>query len=239
VYNQLDYKVCLINSHGWTDRGDVLRQERVEEYLGAIYRLRADTGTPLPLSQLTEYFGFSPVSIHEMILKLGDEGWVVYHPYRGVTLSDSGEDAAEALLRRHRLWERFLSDILDLPWDEAHVVAGRLEHAASERVTERLASFLGEPDACPHGGPNPPSVASATGRCLGSVGTGAEVRIVGISPETPERLRRAAALGLRPGCRLRVLVQDDVATEAALLADDDRIIRIPAGDAQAIWLELL
>ena len=122
-------------------------QERVEEYLGAIYRLRIDTETPLPLSQLTEYFGFSPVSIHEMVQKLDDRGWVLYHPYRGVTLTDSGEDAALALLRRHRLWERFLADVLDLPWDEAHVIAGQLEHAAPEVVTERLADFLGDPTA--------------------------------------------------------------------------------------------
>ena len=113
--------------------------------------------SPVPLSVLGEYFGFSPVSIHEMVQKLSQRGWIVYHPYRGVTLTESGEEVALALLRRHRLWERFLTDMLHVPWDEAHEMAGNLEHAAPESVTERLAELLGDPDSCPHGEPIPPS----------------------------------------------------------------------------------
>jgi len=74
-----------------------MRQERVEEYLGAIYRLRAAAETPLALAKLTTYFGFSPVSVHEMIKKLSVQGWVIYHPYHGVTLTAAGESIALAL----------------------------------------------------------------------------------------------------------------------------------------------
>ena len=174
--------------------------ERAEEYLGAIYRLRVDAETPLPLSQLTEYFGFSPVSVHEMVQKLNDKEWVLYHPYRGVTLTESGEEAAQALLRRHRLWERFLADVLDLPWDEAHAIAGQLEHAAPEQVTERLAVFLGDPTVCPHGGPIPPHMDQLPDHCLGGLAVGAEARVTRIAPETPDRLRHGSSTesGPRP-----------------------------------------
>jgi DtxR family transcriptional regulator, Mn-dependent transcriptional regulator len=219
-----------------------VRQERVEEYLGAIYRLRADAETPLPLSQLTAHFDFSPVSVHEMVQKLEVEGWVTYHPYRGVTLTDTGEETALSLLRRHRLWERFLTDVLSLPWDEAHVIAGGLEHVVTEEVTERLAAFLGEPEACPHGAPIPPQARNASELCLCSLPVGAEARVSRIAPETPERLRLAAAWRLTPGRDLRVLAQAETATEvlvAGAQAETPRTVVVPNEHAQFIWLEPL
>ncbi len=211
-------------------------QDRVEEYLGAVYRLRADVETPLPLSQLAEYFGFSPVSVHEMIQKLDKRGWVIYHPYRGVTLTASGEQVARSVLRRHRLWERFLTDELGIPWEEAHSIAGRLEHVATELVTERLASFLGEPDACPHGGPIPPAVRSATERCLASVPVGARARIARIAPETSDLLRRIARDGLTPGRDISVVSQEDVGPKVRF--QDDATVQVSAEDAAAIWVDL-
>jgi DtxR family Mn-dependent transcriptional regulator len=215
-----------------------MRQERVEEYLGAIYRLRSDSDTPLPLSQLTEYFGFSAVSVHEMVQKLDDESWVVYHPYRGVTLTEEGAGAARALLRRHRLWERFLTDVLDISWDEAHVIAGNLEHAASDAVTERLSEFLGEPESCPHGGPIPPAHRVATEQCLASLEPGAQGRVTRISPETSERLQKVRALGLLPGTHLRTVRQLDEAVEVVIV-DDQGPLHVSKEDAGAIWVEVL
>ncbi len=214
-------------------------QDRVEEYLGAIYRLRTGEGEPLPLSQLAEYFGFSPVSIHEMIRKLDDGGWVDFHPYRGVTLTERGEASARALLRRHRLWERFLTDSLNIPWDEAHLIAGDLEHAAPELVTDRLAEFMGEPDACPHGGPIPPALQSSEERCLRSLGAGAEARVTRISPETPALLRRIAKQDLIPGRLLRILAQTETETRVHLQDMPEPALSIPETDAQAIWVELM
>lgn len=217
-----------------------MRQERVEEYLGAIYRLRIDDETPVPLSQLTAYFEFSPVSVHEMVQKLEAEGWVTYHPYRGVVLTVAGNETALSLLRRHRLWERFLTDTLSLPWDEAHVIAGDLEHVATDEVTERLAVFLGEPEACPHGGPIPPRARNASELCLCSLSIGAEARVSRISPETPERLRLAADWQLTPGRALKVVVQAEAATEVLVAGEARekmRAITVPVEHAQAIWLE--
>jgi DtxR family Mn-dependent transcriptional regulator len=215
-------------------------QESVEEYLGAISRLCESPATPLPLSELTHYFGYSPVSVHEMVQKLDEAGWVKYHPYRGVTLTDAGESEARALLRRHRLWERFLTDVLGVSWSEAHTVAGSLEHVATEDVTERLAAFLGDPQACPHGGPIPPQVRSVTERCLSGVPTGATARLTRVAPEMPERLTRLEALGLTPGCQMRVVAQRaGEATTVAKVATPEQCLDVPADDAAAVWVELL
>lgn len=216
-------------------------KERVEEYLGAIYRLRADEVTPLPLSRLTEYFGFSPVSIHEMIQKLDDRGFLTYHPYRGVTLTERGEAAAQALLRRHRLWERFLTDVLDLPWDDAHVIAGRLEHAATELVTERLAEFLGKPDSCPHGAPIPPQGQALSEQCLTTLSEGIEARVTRIASETSDLLRYVQTWGLMPGARLRVIAQQEDLTRLMVMTESDAIqmVNVPAEYAGLIWVGMV
>ena len=210
-------------------------KESVEEYLGAIYRLRTGREAPLPLSQLADFFGFSVVSVHEMALKLERQGWLVYYPYRGVMLTPEGEHMALALLRRHRLWERFLTDVLHVAWDEAHVVAGQLEHAAPGDVTERLAVFLGEPKACPHGAPIPPVERAAAERSLAELDIGMRSRVTRIVPETGRRLQRLRALGVLPGCALRVVGRSETGVQVALGSASDTVWVLNE-DAMAIWI---
>jgi len=207
-----------------------MQQDRVEEYLGAIYRLRGDAETPVPLSQLARYFGFSPVSVHEMVQKLDSKGSVRYHPYRGVTLTETGEEAAMRLLRRHRLWERFLTDILEIPWDEAHEIAGGLEHVATGLVTDRLAAFLGDAQAWPHG-------RSSAEVCLRSLPQGAQAQITRIAPEIPALLQRLRESGVVPGRCVQVLSQGAAGTEV-LIAEAAAPVHVPAEDAGSVWLEL-
>lgn len=211
-------------------------RERTEDYLGAIHRLREAPNSPLPLSTLGEYFGFSPVSIHEMVQKLSQRGWIAYHPYRGVTLTGSGEAVAVALVRRHRLWERFLTDMLRVPWDEAHEIAGNLEHAAPESVTERLAGLLGDPASCPHGEPIPPSERQVTDRCLDSISVGDQARVSRIGPESGELLRDVQAWGLLPGRTMTVIEHTDV---EIIVQVEGQSVRIPVDSARAIWVEVL
>jgi DtxR family transcriptional regulator, Mn-dependent transcriptional regulator len=132
-----------------------MNKDHVEEYLGAIYRLRANADLPLPLARLQEYLAHTSISIHEMVQKLEKNGFLLYTPYRGVVLTAAGESIAAALVRRHRIWERFLTDSLAISSTDAHKLAGELEHAVPELVTERLALFLGDPSQCPHGSPIP------------------------------------------------------------------------------------
>ncbi len=208
-------------------------RERVEDYLGAIYRLQEDHTLPVPLSVLGEHFGYSPVSIHEMIQKLSQRGWIAYHPYRGVTLTEQGEAVALALLRRHRLWERFLTDVLHIPWSEAHQIAGALEHAAPEAVTERLAAFLGDPAFCPHGEPIPPSVRPYDDCNLSSVAVGASGQITRIAPESTALLRAVQEWGLLPGSHVSIVASQET---SVLVQVNDQLVNIPKESATAIWL---
>lgn len=209
--------------------------EGMEDYLGAIYRLREAADIPVPLSHLRTYFRFSPVSIHEMVQRLHQQGWVEYHPYRGVLLTDAGEEVARALLRRHRLWERFLTDVLDIRWEDAHGIAGDLEHAAPEMVTEKLSVFLGEPDSCPHGAPIPPE-ATGVDQCLSSAPVDALARVVRASPESNGLLQAMQRWGMRPGRILRVLSQG---AKAVLVDIDEDQVAVPQEYARAIWVEIL
>ncbi|HOT93106.1 MAG TPA: metal-dependent transcriptional regulator [Anaerolineae bacterium] len=209
--------------------------ERIEDYLGAIYRLRKTADSPLPLAVLGEHFGFSPVSIHEMIQKLSQQGWLHYHPYRGVTLTEQGEAVALALLRRHRLWERFLTDMLHIPWAEAHDIAGALEHAAPEAVTERLADLLGDPASCPHGAPIPPLTKPYVDQCLTRVPVGAQGRVTRITPESADLLRAVQAWGLLPGSRVSVIERRQ---DAVIVQIEDKQVCVPRENADAIWIEM-
>lgn len=131
-----------------------------EMYVGAIFRLREAKDQPVSLQELKKYFHFSAISIHEMVIKLESQNLLIYQPYKGVTLTQTGESVAAALVRRHRIWERFLADTLGIDPQQVHPIADQLEHSASEEVTERLAAFLGEPESCPHGSLIPPALNS-------------------------------------------------------------------------------
>jgi DtxR family Mn-dependent transcriptional regulator len=207
-----------------------------EEYLGAIYRLRMSSTKPLPLSRLSSHFKYSPVSVHEMVQKLVKQDCVDYHKYYGVTLTQKGEEIAKSLLRKHRLWERFLTDVLNISWDDAHEIACSLEHASTSLVTEKLADFLGNPDSCPHGGSIPPGYKNFDDLCLMKIPLGSKAKITRISPETPGLLHRVRDLDLLPGIMVSVINQGDKYTQVAC---DDRVVNIAARDAQRIWAEVL
>jgi DtxR family Mn-dependent transcriptional regulator len=178
-----------------------------EEYLEAIYHLGGQDG-PVPLSALAEVLDLSTVSVNEMVRRLEGQGLVAYTPYRGVCLAQEGLREALAVIRRHRLWERFLTDMLGLPWDTVHQAACQLEHAASEEVTERLAALLDNPEHCPHGKPMPQpdcelippqETVPLTALAAGQHGT-----VVYIGREDPALLRYLDQLHVRPGVEVVV-----------------------------------
>ncbi len=177
----------------------------IEDYLGAIYRLQKQDGVPLPLGDLQDHFGFSPISIHEMVQKLVQRGLVEYLPYKGVMLTPSGFAVAESLVRRHCIWECFLVDGLQVPIDEAHDLAHDLEHAAPDWITERLFSFLLKPEVCPHGNRIQWAVDTSRGISLDSGEVGQVYRLTKIFPEKPASLKLARETGLLPGEVVRIL----------------------------------
>ncbi len=183
--------------------------ESAEEYLEAIYKL-GEEGQPVALSTLAECLEISSVSANEMVRKLVERKLVLYEPYKGVSLTLAGQAKALAVIRRHRLWERLLTDVLGLSWDQVHQEACRVQHATSPLVEERLAQRLGEPKTCPHGHPMPTAegeMAVEAGCPLAELTAGQRARVLRVPEGDDALLRYLATLGLKP----QVTVQVEVA----------------------------
>lgn len=184
----------------------------IEDYLGAIFRLHPKNGQPLPLADLQEHFGFSPISIHEMIQKLEQRGLVEYIPYKGVRLTSTGFSAAAALVRRHRIWECFLANALRVPIDDAHDLAGNLEHAVPDWITERLFTYLQQPDTCPHGNAIDEVAAIPAGLSMNRSESGRKYLLTRINPENANSLLTARETGLLPGEIIRIVEKTETET---------------------------
>jgi DtxR family Mn-dependent transcriptional regulator len=172
--------------------------DSMEEYLETICKLSSEQ-SPVALSALADQMRISSVSANEMIKKLMARDLVTYEPYKGVTLTAEGQTQALRVIRRHRLWERFLADMLGLPWDRVHQEACQLEHATSVLVEEKLAQFLGEPETCPHGYP----VAGTDGSReedfpLSEMEPGQRAVVLHVAEHNADLLRYLAELELRP-----------------------------------------
>jgi len=191
-----------------------MRSERVEEYLESIAR-RQKTEMPVSTSSLAGDLGVSLPAVTDMIRRLESEGLINYEPNRGVSLTAQGSRAALTTIRRHRLWERFLTDILGLRWDKVHDAACRLEHAISPDMEKSLASLLGYADTCPHGHPIPDKnghVKDQDVRPLSEFKVGQRVRISAVLKEESQLLRKIEKWGLKPNSIVKVVRKDDDGT---------------------------
>ncbi len=130
--------------------------ESVENYLTAIVRLE-DAGTPATTSALADLLDVARPSVTGMLKRLAAAGFVTHERYRAVQLTRRGRQVGQAVIRRHRLVETFLVDVLDMPPERVHAEAHRLEHALSDEVIDRLDAWLGRPQRDPHGQPIPES----------------------------------------------------------------------------------
>ena len=172
--------------------------DSMEEYLETICKLSGEQ-SPVALSALADRLGVSSVSANEMIKKLVARGLVTYEPYKGVTLTAEGQTQALRVIRRHRLWERFLADVLGIPWDRVHEEACQLEHATSSLVEEKLAQFLDEPETCPHGYPvTGTDCCCEEGLPLSELEPGQRAVVLHVAEHNADLLRYLAELELRP-----------------------------------------
>lgn len=179
---------------------------RIEEYLEAIFKIEEQTGQPVTISRLAENLGLSVPSASEMMKKLEQIGVIAYNEHREVSLTAAGVEQALHVIRRHRLAERFLTDILGLSWDQVHEEACLLEHAISPLVEEKLAERLGNPLTCPHGHPIPGEGKIPVGHLvpLSDLEAGAKARVALIRDEEADVLIYLAGLDLRPDVELTV-----------------------------------
>src|SRR6478672_2971451 len=131
-----------------TDKATVAEQE----YLETLFWLY-EAGLPMTGANIARAMQLSPPTVHEMIGRLERDGYITRAPDKALQFTDSGREHAEAIVRRHRLIERFLTDVLGIPWDEVHEEAERLEHAMSPVLESRMLAAIGEAKTCPHGHP--------------------------------------------------------------------------------------
>ena len=160
--------------------------EAEEEYLQSIFWLQ-EAGLPMTAANLARAMQLSAPTVHEMIGRLERDGYVRRDASKKLEFTEDGLEHAEGIVRRHRLIERFLTDVLGIPWDEVHEEAERLEHAMSPVLEERMLAAIGEAKTCPHGHP----IESGTrivGVPLADVELGAKVRILRFENEAEDLL---------------------------------------------------
>jgi len=176
----------------------------LEEYLEAIYKI-SDSGVTRP-TKIATAMGVSGPTVTATLKRLESRGFITRSGGK-VSLSAQGEALALDIIRRHRISERFLVDVLGMSWDEAHEDACRLEHALSPRVLERLERFLDNPDSCPHGHPIPTAegqVNLADVTLLGDHGPGASLLISRVLEEDEAMLAYLGSMKMYPGNRVVV-----------------------------------
>jgi len=175
------------------------------ELLKAIYRLSKGT-TYAHTGALADALGVSPGTVTASVKRLAERALLEHHPYKGVELSLDGRRAAVAAMRRHRIVERFLSDMLGYAWSEADRLAGTFEHELPQEVEDRLFVALDRPSTCPHGFPIPdPGGADVPDLPPLYALEPGDIAIVAVPGSTdPEVVRFLDTLGLRPGVRVQV-----------------------------------
>ena len=178
----------------------------LEEYLEAIAELEEE-GIDVIQARLAERLEHTPASVSEMIHRLRDEGYIDIDG-RHISLTTDGRSRAESVVRKHRLAERLLTDVIGLPWSQSHLEACRWEHVISDQVEERLVALLGNPTTCPHGNPIPGTKSTeGAQRPLSEVEVGTTARLTRVTERIEidtEALAYLDAANLRPGAAANV-----------------------------------
>lgn len=192
-----------------------------QEYLETLFWLY-EAGLPMTGANIARAMQLSPPTVHEMVGRLERDGYITRASDKVISFTDQGREHAEAIVRRHRLIERFLTDVLGIPWDEVHEEAERLEHAMSPVLEERMLAAIGDAKTCPHG--HPIDVGSRiTSVPLADVAEGAKVTIVRFENEAEDLLHYLKAAGMDPGLEGTVVAGGDADEVAIETADGERL----------------
>jgi DtxR family transcriptional regulator, Mn-dependent transcriptional regulator len=186
-----------------------------EEYLQTLFWLH-EARLPMTGANVARAMQLSAPTVHEMLGRLERDGYITRGEDRVVSFTEAGREHAEGIVRRHRLIERFLTDVLGIPWDEVHEEAERLEHAMSPVLEERMLAAIGDATTCPHGHPITPGQ-RLEGVPLADVEPGASVTVLRFENEAEDLLHYLRAAGLEPG------------QEGTLAAKDGDAVVVEAG----------
>ena len=166
-----------------------------QEYLEIMFWLE-EAGLPMTGANIARAMQLSPPTVHEMVGRLIDDGYVERKPDKSLDFTESGREHASHIVRRHRMIERFLTDVLGIPWDEVHEEAERIEHAMSPVLEERMRAAIGDATTCPHGHPIVEGMREQ-GSLLADVEVGADVTVLRFENEAEELLHYLQGT---PGC---------------------------------------
>ncbi|MFN3694473.1 MAG: metal-dependent transcriptional regulator [Ignavibacterium sp.] len=189
-----------------------------EDYLSAIYKLRDEAGEIKP-NLIAENLEISPAAVTDMLKKLANDGFVQYKKYKGIKLTAKGEKYAVNMIRKHRLWETFLYETLNMPWEKIHDEAEKLEHSSSDELVDKLEEFLNYPKFDPHGYPIPDKSGSLPKHkpvtALSELSKNDRGIIARISDFKSELLLYASKQGLRIG--QKILVKEKLEFDGSVL----------------------
>jgi DtxR family Mn-dependent transcriptional regulator len=182
-----------------------------ENYLKAIYHLGQSGVRTVLTSEIALALQTTSASVTDMLKKLAEKNFIEYERYKGARMTRKGEKIALAVVRKHRLWEVFLTDVLKFEWDEVHDMAEQLEHVSSEELIKRLDQFLGHPRVDPHGDPIPDpqgKMQSFQQVRLSQAKAGSKVIISGVNDHQPAFLQFLRKKGLMPGTVITLMETD-------------------------------
>ncbi len=222
----------------------MLPSSTVENYLKAIYHGVTALTPPqrlLPMGQLAAALSVAPGTATTMVKTLAESGLAVYEPYAGVALTPSGRKLAALVLRRHRLIELFLVQVMSLRWDEVHDEAELLEHVVSDRLVERMDEMLGRPSVDPHGDPIPDADGVVHARQLSSLlncPLDTVVTVTRVVDQDRNFLRFIAEHHLKPGESISVEYRDDSADCVRLRGRHDQLITIGMRAASKLLVDV-
>jgi DtxR family Mn-dependent transcriptional regulator len=178
-----------------------------QEYLEIMFWIE-EAGLPMTGANIARAMQLSPPTVHEMVGRLVADGYVERNPDKSLAFTESGREHASYIVRRHRMIERFLTDVLGIPWDEVHEEAERIEHAMSPVLEEKMRAAIGGATTCPHGHPIVEGVREQ-GSLLADVEVGADVVVLRFENEAEELLHYLRDAGLEPGLEGKVETSDE------------------------------
>jgi len=187
-----------------------MASEIVEQYLKMIFKLTEDGGTA-KTTDIAASMDIAPASVTEMLHKLADQGYIMHAPYKGAVLTAKGRRIARKIARKHRLLERFLSDIVGVKGASGHVQACKMEHALTDEAEHNICKILHHPEECPHGRRIPKcDRAISCEKCTDSsislcdIGEGDSAVVSHLACEDKDELCEMLAMGFVPGCTVTV-----------------------------------
>ncbi len=201
-----------------------------EEYLQSLFWL-FEAELPMTGANLSRAMQLSAPTVHEMIRRLEKDGYIVRDSERTIEFTDSGRDHAERIVGRHRMIERFLTDVVGVPWDDVHEEAEHLEHAMTPRFEAYVRASVGDAKTCPHG--HPIRVGERIdGVPLADCALGAKVTILRLENEAEDLLHYLKDAGIEPGLTGQVTASDDGYVSVA--GPDDSVATVTVSVAETV-----